>query len=261
MADGSVVIAAQLDTAPFLAQIGALEGELAALSGRMEAQVAAAVASSGVDTAMASIADSIGASLAGMTETAAEAGRNAADAAVSGYGSGDFAGAGTRSGTALLDGFRAGGSGLSSAAAALSSRVQAAFSGNWYGIGAAMMEGVAAGVRAAGAEVVAAILAVSKEAMAATKAFYEIASPSGKMRDEIGVMLSRGMAEGILDGGSYVRQAFAALETLSAVPIRQVQESGPGRTVVQYITLRDNDATPYETARAIRRESEALLGI
>ena len=81
------------------------------------------------------------------------------------------------------------------------------------------------------------------------------------MRDEIGVMLSRGMAEGILDGGSYVRQAFAALETLSAVPIRQVQESGPGRTVVQYITLRDNDATPYETARAIRRESEALLGI
>lgn len=259
MADGSVIIAAQLDTAPFLAQVNALEGSLASLAGRMEAQVAAAVASSGVDTAMAAIANAIGTSLVGMSETAAQAGVTAANAAVTGYASGDFTGVGTASGMALLGGFSGGASGLSAVAADLAAKVHAAFSGNWFGVGAAMMQGVAEGVRAAGAEVVAAIVAVSNEVMAATKDFYEIASPSAKMRDEVGVMLSRGMAEGISDGGSYIREALAEMYALSQTPVRSVEVGGTGGSVVQYITLRQNDPTPYETARAIRRESEALL--
>lgn len=259
MADGSVIIAAQLDTAPFLAQINALEGTLASLAGRMEAQVAAAVASSGIDTAMAAIADSIGASLSGMADTTAQAGAEAANAAIAGYGTGDFATTGTSSGMALLAGFSGGASGITAVAADLASRVQAAFSGNWFGIGSAMMGGVASGIRAAGAEVVAAIVAVSNEVMAAAKDFYEIASPSAKMRDEVGVMLSRGMAEGILEGGGYIREALAEMLALPQSPARPVEPGTTGGSVVQYITLRENDPTPYETARAIRRESEALL--
>lgn len=259
MADGSVIIAAQLDTAPFLAQINALEGTLASLAGRMEAQVAAAVASSGVDTAMASIADSIGASLTGMADTAAQAGAEAANAALAGYQTGDFAGTGIVSGMALLSGFSGGASGITAVAADLAAKVRAAFSGNWFGIGAAMMNGVAEGIRAAGAEVVAAIVTVSNEVMAAAKDFYGIASPSAKMRDEVGVMLSRGMAEGIWEGGSYIREALAEMLALSQSPVRPADPGVTGGSVVQYITLRQNDPTPYETARAIRRESEALL--
>ena len=72
-------------------------------------------------------------------------------------------------------------------------------------------------------------------------------------------MLSRGMAEGILEGGGYIREALAEMLALPQSPARPVEPGTTGGSVVQYITLRENDPTPYETARAIRRESEALL--
>ena len=45
--------------------------------------------------------------------------------------------------------------------------------------------------------------------MQEAKDVFQIRSPSAKMRDEVGVMLSRGIAEGIFAGSSYIENALA----------------------------------------------------
>ena len=152
-----------------------------------------------------------------------------------------------------------GGAAVAQAVSGIASQAAGAFSaGGWYGVGASMMQGVAEGVRAAGAEVTAAIRAVSAEAEAAVKSYYAIASPSRLMRDEVGVMISRGIAEGITDGAPYVREAMSgAWSGVRGSGAGVVQEGG--RSVTQNIYLRDTDASPYRTARRIRRESEAMF--
>ena len=138
----------------------------------------------------------------------------------------------------------------------------AAFSeGGWHSIGANMISGVAAGVRAAGAEVVSAIRAVSRDAEEAVKSYYKIQSPSALMRDEVGVMISRGIAEGILAGGGAVEYALSGLVPADAggrgASRGSAEGNGTGRGIVQNIYLRDSDSSPYRTAKRIRKESEA----
>ena len=125
----------------------------------------------------------------------------------------------------------------------------------WQNLGGEIVSGIAAGVRAASGELVSAIRSVSAAAVSAAKNYYQIASPSALMREEVGVMISRGIAEGILDGSSSVAAALAAVSSV---------RPGSGaytdsRTLNQTITLRDTDSSPYRTARRLRRESEAAL--
>lgn len=129
----------------------------------------------------------------------------------------------------------------------------------WEAVGEDMMAGMASGILSAEAEVLAAIRSVAKQAETAVKEYYDIPSSSGLMREEVGAMISRGIAEGILSGAGFVNRA---LETVvaGAERIRRTENgAGGNRSVTQNIYLRDSDSSPYKTARRIRRESEAMF--
>lgn len=75
--------------------------------------------------------------------------------------------------------------------------------------------------------------------------------------------------EGVLSGADAVS---AMLNGVSAWPVVLTERTGRGaetgessnageRSITQNIYIRDNDPSPYRTARAIRRESEAMLRI
>lgn len=234
--DGSVTIGVGLDTASFMQSLASLESELSAVGLRIVSALAASLGGDGLVSVVA----------------------GAAAACVSAFAGAGWEGAGASAGQSLASGVSRGGAAVASAVSAIASQASGAFSGGgWFGIGASMMQGVAAGVRAARAEVTAAIRAVSAEAEAAVKSYYAIASPSRLMRDEVGVMISRGIAEGITDGAPYVEEAMRG--TWSGGRSVPVQQPGDSRAVTQNIYLRDTDASPYRTARRIRKESEAMF--
>ena len=79
------------------------------------------------------------------------------------------------------------------------------------------------------------------------------------MRDEVGVMISRGIAEGILSGASYVNGAIAEVYGTREFGHNASSSGGMQGNVTQNIYLRDDDVSPYRTARRIRRESEAIF--
>jgi len=171
-----------------------------------------------------------------------------------------WAEAGQLAASAMAGGITAGGGMVAAAVQSVSQAALAAFdSGGWSSVGANIMSGIASGIYAAGAEVIAAINTVSRNTEEAVKEYYAIRSPSALMRDEVGVMISRGIAEGILSGAGFVSGAMESVGR-GADRVRLTEgASGGGRSVTQNIYLRDSDASPYRTARRIRRESEAIF--
>ena len=95
-------------------------------------------------------------------------------------------------------------SGTSNAAGAATDVAASAYAGasqyDFSNIGYNMSAGIARGIYAGKSMAVEAAGNVAASAVAAAKSAAVIQSPSRKMRDEVGVMLSRGMAEGITDG-------------------------------------------------------------
>ena len=159
----------------------------------------------------------------------------------------------------IVGGISAGSGAVVSAVQSLVYAAVSAFhSGNWASIGYDMMAGIASGIYAAGAEVVSAINSVANQAETAVKQYYDIQSPSGLMRDEVGVMISRGIAEGILSGAGFVSRAMETVGQ-NADRVHLNDSTAGNRSVTQNIYLRDSDASPYRTARRIKRESEAMF--
>ena len=87
----------------------------------------------------------------------------------------------------------------SSIAAKVRSSVSATLnSSTLRGAGLNLMNGLVAGINAGMSGVVAAIRQAAQAAVRAAKAEFEIASPSKVFRDDIGVMLMKGMGEGVI---------------------------------------------------------------
>lgn len=262
MADGSVTIGVVLDTAAFSASVAAVQGQITALAAGINQSLAAAFSGTTIDAsltaAIANLASGITSASAGVEQSMLTLAQTSAGAFVNG----GWTEAGLHSAEALAGGVSSGGGIVVSAAQAAAYSASAAFDGgSWSSIGANMMAGIAAGIYAAGAEVVAAIRTVARQAEDAVKSYYAISSPSALMRDEVGVMISRGIAEGILSGAGFVRGAMENVGR-SADRVRMTEggsTSAGGRSVTQNIYLRDSDASPYRTARRIRRESEAIF--
>ncbi|MBE6568904.1 MAG: hypothetical protein E7658_01630 [Ruminococcaceae bacterium] len=261
MADGSVIIEAALDTEQFTAQIGTLETELSALSSRLQAGVQTAVASAGVDAGMLLVISAVISAMETMTARVYEQSASAAHGAVLAFSSADWQGAGGNGASGITSGFTERIASLTHIAQATADRVRNLFSGGWVSVGASISEGIASGIMASAGAIIAAVRSVSAQTLAETKKVYEISSPSKLMKDEVGVMLSRGIAEGILDGSRYIEEALAGVGQRSVLTDNTGSGAGTGGQVVQHIYLRENDTSPYATARAIRRESEALLRI
>ncbi len=262
MADGSVVIGVALDTSAFLASVNGLEGQMTEMGNRMNALLGASFSGGGWSEQAAAAMAGVSATMLAMTAELGAEMKATADHAIASFTGAGWQSAGAQASLGIAGGITAGSGQVSGAISALASRLTEAFrGGDWGAIGANMMAGVAGGIASAGAEVIAAIRQVSAEASEAIKDFYGIQSPSALMRDEVGVMISRGIAEGILDGASFVRSAAA--EVGSAVNVTghsgTRESGGNSHSVTQNIYLRDTDASPYRTARRIRKESEAMF--
>ena len=250
MADGSITIAALLDTGAFQASVSALERQLGGLAQRMQTTVTAAVAGSGIQGAMDAIIGSLSGSLQGLSGMASEAAGTAAQAAILSFGSADWRGTGAQAATSLTGGFSGGAGQVAVVAGQAAQNARNAFVGDWYSVGTGMTGNIAAGIHASAGSVAA--------AMAAAKEVLQIRSPSAKMRDEVGVMLSRGIAEGILAGSGYIEAALAETGQRIHAPAAAGSIAG-GRNLQQNIYLRTGTETPYQTARTIRRQSELMM--
>lgn len=254
--DGSVTIGVSLDTSSVSASLEALESRIGSLAVLLNSQSATGFGES-FAASLSSLADAVASKSAGICSAV----RSLALSAAGAFSAVPWHDTGLGAASSVSAGMSAGSGEISESASLAARGAAAAFSeGGWRSVGASMISGVAAGVRAAGAEVVSAIRAVSRDAEQAVKSYYRIQSPSALMRDEVGVMISRGIAEGILSGGGAVEHALAEAASVGAVgrgASRGVSVRDGGRGLVQNIYLRDSDASPYRTAKRIRKESEA----
>lgn len=257
MADGSVVIGVQLDTAAFAASAAQLENQIMMLGSRLNGSLTAALAGAGTGDGMMGAFASISGAAAAMAENLRGILTGAALGGISAFTGAGWAQAGGEAMNGLASGVRGGSGSVTSAVRDMAAQARGSLDGlGWSAVGQNMMSGIAAGVRQAGAEVLSAIREVSRQTEGAVKAYFKIQSPSALMRDEVGVMISRGIAEGITGGASFVDSAVSSVYGGAKEKLIPLSSAG---TVNQHIYLRDSDTSPYQTARRIKRESEAAL--
>lgn len=259
MADGSVTIGVILDTAAFAASVAAVQGQVTSLAAGINQSLANAFSGATIDASLVAAVANLAAGVLAASANVEAAMNVLAVQATNAFVGGGWTEAGIGAANAIAGGITSGGGAVTAAVQAIAQSAVSAFSaGAWSSIGSDMMAGIASGIRAAGAEVVSAINQVAGEAETAVKEYYDIQSPSALMRDEVGVMISRGIAEGILSGSGFVRSAMDSVGR-QADRVRMTGNTGSAGTVTQNIYLRDSDASPYKTARRIRRESEAIF--
>ncbi|KFI49740.1 phage tail protein [Bifidobacterium biavatii] len=82
---------------------------------------------------------------------------------------------------------------------------------DWGGLGRNVIEGIKNGLMNAGGAIKDAIVGLAKNAWSAVKSFFGIASPSKLMRDTVGVMVGRGLANGIIESTKTVSRAATNL--------------------------------------------------
>lgn len=147
----------------------------------------------------------------------------------------------TSSGTTAGSNFASGVSGQVGSAAGAggslgSSAYNAAssYSNSMYSVGVNMGSGLANGIRSMGGVVSAAAAAVVRNAVAAAKAAGEIQSPSKKMKREVGLMLTKGLGQGIKAGAaetaeeatSMMNRTFYALQKWFVKNKKRVGDTG-----------------------------------
>lgn len=258
MADGSVTIGVILDTAAFSASVSAIQSEIGSLAAGISQSLSNAFSGSTIDASLVTAIQNLSAGISASASDVESAMLALAESSTEAFVSGGWTEAGTQAAYALSDGIYAGGSAAVSAVQSIMSAALASFDGGvWASVGSDMMEGIAAGIYSAGADVVSAICSVARETEDAVKDYYEIRSPSALMRDEVGVMISRGIADGILSGVGYIGGAVEAVG--HSTEKMRISDGISGGVITQNIYLRDSDTSPYKTARRIKRESEAIF--
>ncbi len=256
--DGSVKIGVSLDTSAIASQASSLESQLANIGVRLNETISSSLSSVSAGDGISAILSDITQTILSSSASVSGAVRAVASEAISAFSGAGWAQGGAGAMASLKSGVSSGGASVLTAVRSVASSAASSFSGgSWLGIGKSMMTGIASGIRAAGAEIVSAIRQVSAEAEAEVKSYYKIQSPSALMRDEVGVMISRGIADGILDGSGFIDGALS-----SVYPSRSrgyTEESGGGKNLVQNIYLRDDDSSPYASAKRIKKVSAAVF--
>lgn len=82
---------------------------------------------------------------------------------------------------------------------------------DWGGLGWNVIQGIKNGLMNAGSAIKDAILGLARNAWNAVKSFFGINSPSKLMRDTVGLMVGRGLANGIIQTDSLVAKAATNL--------------------------------------------------
>lgn len=121
-----------------------------------------------------------------------------------------FRSTGAAAASSLAGGINSGSSGVSGAATSVISAAQAAMRiGGWYNLGYNIASGVAQGVYGGSYLISQAARSAAQSALSSAKSALGVHSPSRVFRDEVGQMISAGMAEGITLGAP---KATAAVE-------------------------------------------------
>ena|GEM_PF-2520798 len=114
--------------------------------------------------------------------------------------------------TNVANGIRNGISSILSTIRSIISRIKSAFTGGgWSSVGANIVRGIASGITAGVGAIISAAKAAASRALAAAKSALGISSPSKKFRDEVGVFIGLGVAEGIEDSEDKAVQAVKTL--------------------------------------------------
>lgn len=258
MADGSVVIGVSLDTAAFAASVSTLETQVSQLGTKINSSVKDAFTSSGIDTSMSTVIAGVLRQVSILTDAMTLHMKNAATRGITSFLTANWHQLGEESMGRLALGISSGEGIVSGTLRGVAGSASSAFSGSWSLVGRDIMLGIAEGIRSAGSHVINAVREVSAETDGAIREYYQISSPSALMRDEVGVMISRGIAEGITAGSSFIKGALGDIYSQTAERGR-TYESSSSKNVTQNIYLRDDDSSPYLTAKRIKREGKAIF--
>lgn len=254
--DGSVSIGVSLDTTAVLSALSSLETRMASFGNGLSDALINPVTSANLAAVVLTSVEEMAAAVTRSSSRVRDAMYTLAQNAASAFSAIPWTNTGAGAVSSVAGGMDYSAANVTNAARRIADNAASAMrSSAWHSIGYNMMDGVADGILSAGYEVVRAIERVARDAERAVKEYYRISSPSGLMRDEVGVMISRGIAEGIVSGSSYVS---LAMEKVYPTGVKQ-KESISGGGVTQNIYLRENEQSPYLTAKRIRKESEAVF--
>lgn len=137
----------------------------------------------------------------------------------------------------------------------------------FYNVGKALAGGLNEGLLATAQSIATAAAQTVKNAIAAAKKAGDIHSPSRKMRDEVGVMLGLGVAEGVDDTNKYVRNA---MDDLIGQPFVRENQTIDSRAYTTNTTVNINlggvsVGSDYDVNRLIKRinreQAWALRGV
>lgn len=260
MADGSVVIGVSVDTANFYRSVEMIESRINGLSSSMGASLASAFSGEqlfvAVEQAFSRISTAAASSYSELFDSVTAAAEGAADR----FRNSSWQNSGKAAAEGIASGISSGFSAIAAAVSGILSRINSAFSSGWREIGRNVSAGIAAGMLEGADRVLEGAESVADQTTDVLKERYKIASPSALMRDEIGVMISRGIAEGITDGAPFIQNALSSVYATDSALSARGSESAVNRgNLTQNIYLRDSDYSPYRTARRIRKESEAIF--
>ncbi len=102
---------------------------------------------------------------------------------------------------------------------------------NWCDLGVNIIKGIIKGIISAARQLVNSIINIAKNALDAVKSFFGIHSPSRVMRDQVGIMIGKGLAVGIQQSAGIVDKAIDALmpdlsDSWTIAPIQLATSSG-----------------------------------
>jgi hypothetical protein len=131
-------------------------------------------------------------------------------------------------------------------------------------IGWQLAHGIAAGIDAGAPAIQNAIFAAVNAALAAARAALGIASPSKVFKEQIGVQMSAGMAEGVMGGMGQVQQAVSQVSSGALGATGGSTTNNNQRSIVfepGAIVVGGNGGSPYATADAVVTEINRRLGM
>ncbi|WP_373232100.1 phage tail tape measure protein [Cohnella sp.] len=100
----------------------------------------------------------------------------------------------------------------------------------WRDLGVNLINGIIDGVKSAAKNLANSVVDAAKDALNRTKDFLGIRSPSRLMRDEVGIQIGAGMAEGIADSAKQVNAAMRAInaDISGGIPEMRTEKAGAG---------------------------------
>lgn len=136
-------------------------------------------------------------------------------------------------------------------------RIKSAFSGGgWSSVGANIVRGIASGITAGVGAIISAAKAAASKALAAAKSFLGISSPSKLFRDEVGVFIGLGVAEGIEDSED---KAVKAAKQLAEKTYSTSQEWLRRQTKFNQLTLEEQLEVWQEIQNGYIKESKQWI--